>query len=65
MLIAGNRAANLPPGALTPMTASVGAQYHLPEVVENILRLLPEHEDHRRGHWRVAAGAVLAEGGGT
>ena len=41
MLIAVTEQRNLPPGALTPMTAFVGPKYHLPEVVDNILRLLP------------------------
>ena len=41
MLIAATEQRNLPPGALTPMTAYVGGAYHLPEVVDNILRLLP------------------------
>src|SRR5271157_5828614 len=41
MLIAATEQRNLPPGALTPMTAFVGPKYHLPEVVDNILRLLP------------------------
>ena len=42
MLIASTEQRNLPPEALTPMTAYVGGAYHLPEVVENILRLLPK-----------------------
>ncbi len=41
ILITSTEQRNLPPGALTPMTAYVGEAYHLPEVVENILRLLP------------------------
>ena len=41
MLIASTEQRNLPPGALTPMTAYVGTAYRLPEVVENILPLLP------------------------
>ena len=41
MLIAATEQRNLPPAALTPMTAYVGGAYHLPEVVDNILRLLP------------------------
>ena len=41
MLIAATEQRNLPPAALTPMTAYVGEAYHLPEVVDNILRLLP------------------------
>ena len=41
MLIAATEQRNLPPGALTPMTAYVGAKYHLPEIIDNILRLLP------------------------
>ncbi|MGO9918974.1 MAG: ATP-binding protein [Isosphaeraceae bacterium] len=42
LLITSTEQRNLPPGALTPMTAYVGEAYHLPEVVENILRLLPD-----------------------
>jgi len=42
MLIASTESRNLPPGALTPITAYVGGAYHLPEVVEDILRVLPK-----------------------
>ena len=41
MLIASTEQRNLPPEALTPKTAFVGGAYHLPDVVDNILRLLP------------------------
>ena len=41
MLIAATEQRNLPPAALTPMTAYVGGRYDLPDLVDNILRLLP------------------------
>ncbi len=41
MLILATEQRNVPPGALTPMTAFVGPKYSLSEFVDNILRLLP------------------------
>ena len=42
MLIGASEPRTLPRGALTPMTAHVAPKLHLPDLIDNILRVLPE-----------------------
>ena len=42
MLIGASEPRTLPPGALTPMTAHVAPKVHLPDLIDNILRVLPK-----------------------
>ena len=41
MLIAATEQRILPPEAFTPMTAFIGRKYNLPQIIDDILRLLP------------------------